>query len=29
MNKQKKQYTPPDLEIVKTYFENDILGGKQ
>jgi len=27
MNKQKKPYTPPDLEIVKTHFENDILTG--
>ena len=29
MNKQKKQYTPPDIEVVNIHFENDILGGKQ
>lgn len=27
MNKQKKQYTPPDLEVVNIHFKNDILTG--
>ena len=30
MNKQKKSYTQPTLEVTETYIKNDIsLGGKQ